>query len=542
MTFRPRGLGASIFTERYADTPDESYDQACLRVATAVSADENNRNFHEKNFYSELVNGRFMPGGRIWKNAGTKVQSLLNCFVIPTEDSIEGWGKTVADLMKISSVGGGVGMNFSPIRGRGAAISRGGESSGAVSLMDVCNGVGDVLRAGGGRRVAMMNCLDYDHPDINEFIGAKLDRKRLTNANQSVVIPTDSDYGDLGSDRWNSVIQNAWSSGEPGILNQKLAEEQNNVFYSHVLISTNPCGEVWLPSYGNCCLGALVLPRFVRSGKFDWASFERSVRTAVRFLDNVLDVNDYPLLETRTMGIGERRLGLGIMGLHTMLLDLGIAYTDGIPFVEKLFSHMMYYAYDASANLAKEKGAFPLWSKEMNRSGFMTTHTSLTNRPTRNAALLTLAPTGTTSMVHGVSSGIEPVFAARYVRRRYTGENLTSTLVYSAEYQKHGDLVESALEIAPDDHLRMQATVQRYVDNAVSKTINLPNDYPVESLKGLVEKWIPQLKGVTFYRQGSRGDEPLEVISAGEPDPRCDEVEYQDTEFDEQCVSGVCSL
>lgn len=542
MTFRSIGLGASIFTERYAATPDESFSEACSRVAIAVASDENNRKLHQNEFYRELSEGRFSPGGRIWKNAGTKVQSLLNCFVIPTEDSIEGWGRTVSDLMKISSVGGGVGMNFSPIRGRGASISRGGSSSGAVSLMDVCNSVGDVLRAGGGRRVAMMNCLDLGHPDMPEFMNAKLDKGRLTNANVSVSIPRDAAYGDLHGSVLDCVIENAWLSGEPGILNQKLAEEKSNVYYAHPLSSTNPCGEIWLPDYGCCCLGALVLPRFVVGGRFDWDAFERSIRSGVRFLDNVLDINDYPLKATRTMCLGERRIGLGIMGLHTMLLDLGIAYTDGFRFVDKLFDHMMQVAYDASARLAVEKGAFPLWSKDMLKSGFMTTHTSLPRRSMRNCAVLTVAPTGTTSMIHNVSSGIEPVFAARYVRRRYQGEDLASTLVYSAEYQKHGNLVESALEIAPDDHLRMQATIQKYVDNAVSKTINLPNDYPVERLKGLVEAWIPQVKGLTFYRQGSRGDEPLEVVLAGAPDPSTDEVEYVDTEYDDPCVGGACQL
>ncbi len=540
--FEPRGLGAQIFNERYAANPEETWEQACVRLSRAIAAEENQRKFHENQFYAELSEGRFCPGGRIWRNSGTKVQSLLNCFVIPTEDSIEGWGKTVSDLMKISSVGGGVGMNFSNIRGRGAPISRGGESSGAVSLMDVCNGVGDVLRAGGGRRVAMMNALNYDHPDINEFIYAKLDRKRLTNANISVVVPSDSDYGDLGSDRWNSVIENAWSSGEPGILNQKLAEEMSNVYYAHDLTSTNPCGEIWLPDYGCCCLGALVLPRFVDSGRFDWALLERSIRSGVRFLDNVLDINDYPLAETRRMCLAERRIGLGIMGLHTALLDLGITYTGGYAFVDRLFNFIMQHAYKTSQELAVEKGAFPLWTGDMSNSEFYRTNSDLIHAPMRNCAVLTLAPTGTTSMVHGVSSGIEPVFAARYVRRRYTGEELTSTLVYSSEYQKHGSLVESALEIAPDDHLRMQAIAQKYIDNAVSKTINLPNDYPVEDLKGLVEKWIPKLKGLTFYRQGSRGDEPLEVVKAGEPDPKTDEVEFQDNEFTDKCESGVCAL
>jgi ribonucleoside-diphosphate reductase alpha chain len=389
----------------------------------------------------------------------------------------------------------------------------------------------------------MMNALNYDHPDINEFIYAKLDRKRLTNANISVVVPSDSDYGDLGSDRWNSVIENAWSSGEPGILNQKLAEEMSNVYYSHGLTSTNPCGEIWLPDYGCCCLGALVLPRFVDSrGRFDWARLGQSVRTAVRFLDNVLDINDYPLAETEKVCLNERRIGLGVMGLHSMLGDLGLRYTNGFAFVDKLFSFLMHTAYDASAALAAEKGAFPLWTGDMLNSGFYRMNPGLSTAPMRNCAVLTVAPTGTTAMVHNVTSGLEPVFAARYVRRRYQGETLTSTLVYSAEYQKHGDLVESALEIAPEDHLRMQSVVQRYVDNAVSKTINLPNDYPVEDLKGLTERWIPKLKGLTFYRQGSRGNEPLEIIKTGDPDPWCDEVEFQDTEFDDPCESGVCAL
>jgi ribonucleoside-diphosphate reductase alpha chain len=544
--FTPRGLGAQIFAERYAVHPEENWPMASRRVARAIAANENGarQTYYEKVFYDELNEGRLMPGGRIWKNAGTKVQSLLNCFVVPTEDSIEGWGKTVSDLMKISSVGGGVGMNFSNIRGRGAPISRGGESSGAVSLMDVCNSVGDVLRAGGGRRVAMMHTLDFDHPDATEFVEAKLENGRLNNANLSVNIPPDAEYGDLHGDVFDRVVRNAWASGEPGILNHKLAEEQSNVFYSHRLSSTNPCGEIWLPDYGCCCLGALVLPRFVEAGKFRWVAFESSIRAGVRFLDNVLDINDYPLPETRRMCLAERRIGLGIMGLHTLLLDLGLRYTSdaGFAFVDKLFWFMSQVAYDASQKLAREKGVFPLWHRDMVNSGYFQANPVIPKRPMRNCAVLTLAPTGTTSMVHNVSSGIEPVFAARYVRRRYTGETLTSTLVYSAEYQRYGDEVESALEIKPEDHLRMQATVQRYVDNAVSKTINLPNDYAVEDLSGLVEKWIPYLKGLTFYRQGSRGDEPLEVILSGAPDPVTDETEYVETEYVDPCENGVCAL
>ncbi len=542
--FTPSGLGAQIFAERYSVHPEEDWLEASRRVSRSIAENETDahRKHFEQEFYQELSTGRFMPGGRIWHNAGTKTQSLLNCFVVPVEDSIEGWGRTVSDLMKISAAGGGVGMNFSPLRGRGASISRGGESTGAVSLMTVCNSVGEVLRGGGGRRVAMMNCLDFNHPDAAEFISAKLDKGTLTNANVSVVIPVDAEYGDLHGDVFDRVVRNAWESGEPGILNQKLAEAKSNVSYAHRLSSTNPCGEIWLPDYGCCCLGALVLPRFVVDGVFQWEDFAASIRSAVRFLDNVLDVNDYPLAETRRVCLDERRIGLGIMGLHTMLLDLGMRYTDGFVFVDKLFDFMSRVAYDASAGLAREKGAFPLWSGEMGNSGYLRANSGLTRKPMRNCALLTVAPTGTTAMVHSTSSGIEPVFAARYIRRRYTGENLTSTLVYSPEYQKHGSRVESALEISPDYHLRMQAIVQKYVDNAVSKTINLPHDYKVEDLSGLVEKWIPHLKGLTFYRQGSRGDEPMEIVHAGDPDPVTDEVEYVNSEYVDTCEGGICAL
>ena len=540
--FEPSGLGAQIFSERYAQTPDETYQMACQRVATAIAANENQRNFHEKQFYNQLSNGYFMPGGRIWRNAGTKVQSLLNCFVVPVEDSIGGWGKTVSDLMSISAAGGGVGMNFSPLRGRGASISRGGESTGAVSLMEVCNSVGDVIRGGGGRRVAMMHCLDYNHPDVDEFIHAKLDRGKLTNANVSIIIPEDASYDDLDNDLLSTVVHNAWKSGEPGILNQRLAAEQSNVSYAHRLTSTNPCGEIWLPDYGCCCLGALVLPRFVYEGTFRWDAFESSIRCGVRFLDNVLDVNDYPLLETETICLAERRIGLGIMGLHSMLLDLGLTYTSGFRFVNKLFSFMRRVAYDESAALAREKGAFPLWTGEMFNSGFYRTHSDLSQAPMRNCAVLTVAPTGTTAMIHNISSGIEPIFAARYVRRRYTGEELTTTLVHSTDYQKHGDRVESALDIEPEDHLMMQYVVQYHVDNAVSKTINLPANYDVEGLSHLVKQFLPFLKGFTCYRQGSRGDEPLEVVGHDEPDPITDEFEFEETEFSDQCESGVCAL
>lgn len=540
--FQPKGLGDRIFKERYALHEGESWSDASLRIATSISKDENDSKWQDI-FFEEINSGKFMPGGRIWYGAQRKTQQMLNCFVVPTSDSIEGWGRTVGDIMKISSLGGGVGINFSAIRPRGASISRGGVSTGAVSLMEICNSVGDVIRGGGGRRVAMMHCLSMTHKDADEFIDKKLNLNALNNANVSIIFPKDASYEKLDSSMFDSLVYNAWKSGEPGLLNQRRAEEMSNVGYAHDLTATNPCGEIWLPDYGCCCLGALVLPRFVYEGQLLWSTLDQSIRSAVRFLDNTLDVNDYPLPEIEKMCRDERRIGLGIMGLHTMLLQMGLTYKDTW-FVNKLMSFIRRSAYRASQELAREKGPFPLFDSEMFQSGFFKSHTDLVRSPMRNCAVLTVAPTGTTSMVHQVSSGIEPVFAARYIRRRFKGEGYVRTLVMTKEFLEYGDKVHGAYDLSPREHLQVQEIVQRHVDNAVSKTINLPASFQAERLNGIIHEFLPVLKGTTFYRAGSRGDEPLEYIPQGREvdESEYDEVEYEMETENEGCVGGVCAL
>lgn len=543
MQFSPTGLGDRIFKERYAIHEGESWSEASLRIATSISADENKQVEWQNTFYNEINSGKFMPGGRVWYGAGRKTQQMLNCFVVPTSDSIEGWSRTVGDIMKISSLGGGVGINFSPIRSRGSSISRGGASTGAVSLMEICNSVGDVIRGGGGRRVAMMHCLSMTHKDASEFVDKKLNLNALNNANISVIFPKGASYEELNSNLFQTLVENAWKSGEPGLLNQRRAEEMSNVSYSHPLTATNPCGEIWLPDYGCCCLGALVLPRFVSEGQLQWHTLDQSVRTAVRFLDNVLDVNEYPLPEIEKMCRLERRIGLGVMGLHTMLLDTGHTYRD-VHFVNQVMSFIRRVAYRASQELAREKGPFPLFNSEMFNSGFFTAHKDLIRAPMRNSAVLTVAPTGTTSMVHQVSSGIEPVFAARYIRRRFKGEGSVRTLVMTKEFMDYGDKVHGAYDLSPREHLQVQEVVQRHVDNAVSKTINLPAAYPVERLNGIIHEFLPVLKGTTFYRATSRGDEPLEYVPNGKSvsSEQYDEIEYEVETENDGCESGVCAL
>jgi ribonucleoside-diphosphate reductase alpha chain len=498
-----------------------------------------------------------MPGGRIWYGSGRPRGQLLNCFVVPTSDSREGWGKTIHDVIVVSGMGGGVGINCSPIRPRGSRINgTGGIATGAVSLMQMINAVGDVLVSGGGRRLALMLDLNITHPDMIEFIDAKLDRDELKNANVSVIIdkrlPTDAFIGKVrngenfdlvysgtthgtvnAKELWEKIVSNAWSAGEPGVLNGDLANKESNIWYYKPLVSTNPCGEIWLEEYGSCDLGAIVLPRFVSStGTFDWDQLAKTVKVGVRFLDNVLSVNEYPLPEIRDNNNTIRRLGLGIMGLHSMLIQLGYRYSspEALAFVNDLMAFIKEVAYTASIDLAVEKGPFPAFDANgFLASGFVKRaipkhiKRSIREHGIRNAAILTIAPTGTTGMVSNVSTGIEPLFSAAYWRRFYRptpdgSRQLDKELVVDPLWDQVDDVsvLEGAYDVKPEYHFEMQKICQSHIDNATSKTINLAENYPVESLSDLWLEYLPYVKGTTFYRAGSRGEEPLEAIPLDE--------------------------
>lgn len=588
-TFEPSGLGKTIFEERYSHS-EENWENACARVADSISAAEINGKRKEwyQNFYHQMLDGKFMPGGRIMRGSGHKRQSMLNCFVVPTNDTIEGWSETSGNTMIISSRGGGVGTNYSPLRGRGYPIGgMGGHSTGAVSLMRIINNAGKEIKDGAGRRTALMMCLDVNHPDIEEFFDAKLELGELENANISVVIPPDLPaeefkqlvqndgeielrFGGLpdkfgrkinAKELWDRIVFNAWNNGEPGILNGNLANKMSNIFYHWPLISTNPCGEIWLPAYGCCDLGALVLPRFVVDGEIDWDSLDESVRVGIRFLDNVLDVNHYPIPRIEDVCKEERRIGLGVMGLHSMLLDLGLKYNSQKAFelVDRLFAFIKNTAYDASVTLAAEKGAFPAYHPDLLKSGFAKTlkrgiRNKIKMHGIRNCAMLTIAPTGTTSMVQGVTGGIEPVFSPVYIRRRRITdskqkESIAETLVISQEYVDHPDIVQGAYDIHPKDHVEMQKIAQRHIDNAVSKTINLSKDFPIDELSDLWLENLEHMKGSTFYREGSRESEdsfePMKHIPVEEMHDVLasweGEIEYEIADSMD-CASGVCEV
>lgn len=582
--FAPTGLGLTIFQDRYARNPEETWQEGVRRVADHVAAAEENgkvKKFGDR-FYEQIESGRFFPGGRIMYGAGRPKAQLLNCFVVPTGDSREAWGKTASDTIIISGLMGGVGMNLSPIRGRDYTIKgTGGTATGSVSYGQLIDGIGDVIRGGGGRRMALMLSLALNHPDVEEFLKVKLDLDELNNANISLVIPDDMSTEQFQSmvandeqipltfngrpdefERsisakwlWEKLVENAYTSGEPGVLNGYLANKQNNIWYHKPLISTNPCGEIWLEAYGCCDLGALVLPRFVVNGQFDWDALDESVRLGVRFLDNVLTVNHYPLPEIKDNCESVRRIGLGVMGLHTMLLEMGLKYDsdEAFAFVDTLFSTIKNTAYDASINLAIEKGPFPAYDARFLESGFTKTlkrgiRNKIREHGIRNCAMLTIAPTGTTSMVAGVSSGIEPIPAPVYWRNYYkpSGE-LTKELVVEEAFHKYdADLLQSAIDVPVRSHFEMQRIVQSHIDNAVSKTINMAKDADKEEFGRIWLEYLPHCKGTTVYRFGSRKNEPINPVPREQWADVVNEAHTGEMTVDEfmslDCVGGVCEV
>lgn len=500
------------------------------------------------------------------------------CFVVPTDDSREGWGKTTSDMIIVTGQGGGLGINFSPIRPRGSSINgSGGTATGAVSLMEIINAAGNVIKAGGGRRVALMFCLGLTHGDLGEFLDKKLNLKELTNANVSVWFDDDPEAffdkvkkGEefqfkfrgkiIGSvpakDIWDKIIANALKSGEPGMLNGYYANRMSNIWYYKKLISTNPCGEIVLIENDCCCLGAVVLPRFVVKKDLDWDLLKHTVRTSVRFLDDVLSVNNYPLPEIAETCKNIRRIGAGVIGLHDMLLRLGLKYSSdaGLEMADKVMKFIKETAYEASIDLAIEKGAFPKFDPELFlKSGFTKTlrpsiRSRIREHGIRNCALLTIAPTGTTAMVCAATSGIEPMYSPAYERRYRDGDELKVEVVVHPllkEFIKDGRSTkhfQGAYDLKLRDHFEMQRTCQRHVDNAVSKTINLKPGTDAEELSDLCIEFFPELKGVTVYPEGSREDQPLTPLPYDKAIAAASDELVTEMAYSTDCPGGACDV
>lgn len=539
------------------------------RIAAGIAGVEKSKDLQqlwEKKFKQAMTDFKFVPAGRILTGAGTnQALTYYNCYVIPSpHDSRGGIFKTLSQMAEIMSRGGGVGINLSSLRPRYDYVKGvNGRSSGSVSWGSLYSFVTGLIEQGGSRRGALMLILNIWHPDVLEFITSKTEMGKITNANISIGITddfmaavktdqewnlifpdkTDPDYdliwdGNLNhwqhlgkktiiyktvraKDLWDKIIQSAWTAAEPGLFFIDRYNKMSPSAYFAPILCTNPCGEQGLPAWGVCNLGAINLAAFVDEEReiVQWQELGEVTATAVRFLDNVIDATPYFFQENELQQKSERRVGLNTMGLAEMMIKLKLRYgsTEGNKFIDKLYRFIVSRAYATSAQLAKEKGAFSKFqtNKHLN-TGFVNslpqpTKALIKKYGLRNVTLTTQAPNGTIGTMVGTSTGIEPFYYWSYERRSRLGLHEERVAVYEAWLKAHPtdktlpDYFVTAMDLAPEEHIGVQATIQRWIDSSISKTCNVPNHYTQKQV-GELYRLMYDLgcKGGTIYRDGSR--------------------------------------
>ena len=568
------------------ETPSEMFRRVAHHVAmgerkfkSRVSQEE-----AEERYYRMMRHLEFMPNSPTLMNSGTSFGQLAACFVIPVEDSIEGIFDALKDMAKIHQTGGGTGFSFSRLRPRGDLVaSTKGEASGPVSFMTIFDNATGVIVQGGRRRGANMGILRCDHPDIGEFIESKLRGDRFTNFNISVGV-TDrfmeavikNGSHDLINPRtgkktarvkarslFDLIVNAAWRTGDPGLIFLDEINRRNPTPTLGEIEATNPCGELPLLPYESCNLASINLARMVEKNQVDWERLRGHIAWGVRFLDDVIEVNRFPLPEIRNMTYANRKVGLGVMGFADMLVRLGIPYGSpaAIDFAGRLMRFVHRESLKASQALAEERGVFPNFKKSIYaRKGLLL----------RNATVNTIAPTGTISIISGCSSGIEPLFAISFVRTVLSGTRLfeVSPLFEEAAKEKgfyskellaqvalSGSLQDikaipreikrvfvTAFDVSPEQHLRIQAAFQRYTDNSVSKTINLPSEATLEDVKKIyLFAYKLKCKGITVYRYGTKKDQVLSFdYKKDSGEAELDGPVSAESEYSGGCATGTC--
>ncbi|HEX8950193.1 MAG TPA: adenosylcobalamin-dependent ribonucleoside-diphosphate reductase [Polyangia bacterium] len=542
---------------RIVETPDELLHRVARAVAEAEVRHRGDAVTWEARFYDAMARLELLPNSPTLMNAGKPAGQLSACFVLPVGDAMPEIFDAVKWAAMIQQTGGGTGFAFSRLRPAGDVVrSTMGVASGPVSFIEVFNTATDAIRQGGVRRGANMGILRVDHPDVLEFISAKSDPRRLRNFNVSVAI-TDEFMRALDEGRdyalrnprsgvevrrldarrvWQLIAQLAWRSGEPGVIFIDRINAANPTPALGDMESTNPCGELPLLPFEACNLASIDVGKLVVDGAFDWPRLADRVALGVRFLDDVIDVNHYPLPQIEHITRGNRKIGLGVMGFADALIRMGVAYDSerALAIADELGGFIEKHAQAASADLARERGPFPNWP------GSRWQHEG--SQPLRNATTTTIAPTGTLSILAGCSGGIEPLYAVSFVRQVLDGDRLVDVHPlfvaaaraggwYSEELMKRvadrGSVREmsgvppdvqrvfaTAYDVAPTWHLRMQAAFQKHVHNAVSKTINFPRSATAEEVEAAYRQaYELGCKGVTVYRDGSRDEQ---VLSFGE--------------------------
>jgi len=503
--------------------------QLFRRVASAVAAadglyakERKNKKHTEQEFFDVMSRLEFLPNSPTLMNAGTPLGQLSACFVLPVPDSMEGIFETMKAMALIHQSGGGTGFSFSSLRPKGDVVkTTHGVASGPVSFMSIFDEATEVIKQGGRRRGANMGMLSVDHPDIIEFISSKESKDALNNFNISVSIP-DKFFTALKKSEKISLVNPrsgrktaklsakkifdlisaiAWKTGDPGIVFIDAVNRANPVPAAGRMESTNPCGEQPLLPYESCNLGSINLARFIGRGRVNWGGLKKLIDIAVHFLDNVIDVNKFPIPEIELATKKNRKIGLGVMGFAEALILMGIPYNSekALSFGRKIMKFIQKEARSASVRLGKLRGSFPnfsgsIWKRKKHKC-------------MRNATVTTVAPTGSISLIADVSSGIEPMFAVSFIRDVMDGTKLVEVKEVPAKLRR---LYVTALEILPEWHVKMQAAFQKYTDNAVSKTVNLPEDSTVSDVKKIF-KLAHKLKckGITIFRYGSRPEQVL---------------------------------
>lgn len=567
-----------VLSKRYYHKDDngnciENATDLFWRVASSIAEEEKKypKSSHDAEklavkFYTLMANGYFLPNSPTLMNAGSKLGQLAACFVLPVGDSIEEIFDAIKYAAMIHKSGGGTGFSFTNIRSKDSRVgTTGGVASGPISFLKIFNTATEQIKQGGTRRGANMGILRVDHPDILEFIRAKEQDGEFINFNLSVAltekfmeaVEKGENYdlidphskavkGTLNAKEvFDILVNKAWASGDPGIVFLDRINRDNPTPAQGDMESTNPCGEQPLLPYEACNLGSINLSKFVIPGNIsdnkeeavDWNSLKDVIHTAVRFLDNVIDASKYPLEKIEEKVRLNRKIGLGVMGFADMLFALELPYNsdEALKLAEKVMEFIQTEGRNASHTLAEERGAFPAFSESIYKDG----------KPLRNATITTIAPTGTLSIIASCSSGVEPIFALAFARHVMDGERLIEVNPYFENAIKSRDLYTSelmeavtnvgsiasfdflpqavrdvfvtAMDISAEAHLRMQAAFQKYTDNAVSKTVNLPNNATVQDIDHIYRlAYTLGCKGVTIYRDGSKSGQVLNIGSKNE--------------------------
>jgi len=560
------------------ESPEDLFRRVARTIADVDKQYGDDAELSAFQFYELMAKLEFLPNSPTLMNAGTGFQQLSACFVLPIEDSMDSIFETLKNTAIIHKTGGGTGFSFSRLRPSSDIVrSTSGVSSGPVSFMKVYNAATEAIKQGGRRRGANMGILRVDHPDIIEFIKCKSTEGEINNFNISIALTDEfmkaverGDEYDLVNPRsgkvsrklnarevFNLIVDHAWLNGEPGVVFIDEINRHNPTPEVGLIESTNPCGEQPLLPYESCNLGSINLGKMVikkSSGcKIDWERLKYVTQVAVHFLDNVIDANHYPIERIAEVTRANRKIGLGVMGWADMLFQLRMPYDskEALHLAQKLFEYIEQVAIETSETIAERRGPFPNFPRSVFRNG----------KPRRNATLTTIAPTGSIGIIANASGGIEPLFALAYLRRNVLGgeelfeinpffkqaleedglynEALVQEVIKKGSVRDVGGIPESlrkvfvtAMDISPEMHVMMQAAFQKYCDNAVSKTINMPNSATREDVEKMYFlSYKSGCKGVTIYRDGSRNEQVLNVgdgkqqkragvMDAVKPEPR----------------------